>query len=145
MQAERIADLAADRAQRVEREQRILRDEAHGSTAQPPQDALAGADHLRTADTDAAGHRASAQPQQGPRGDALARPGLADDRDALPRLDPERDPVHDLDPVERDPQAIDDQRAHRTPRRRPPRTVVAIVVSTIASPGNTVSHQALAR
>ena len=96
VQPQRLGDLAADRAQRVERDQRVLQDEAdlarrgcrasrrsaRPSSRVPSQLQPVGA------------RRASAspvEPDQGAGGDALARAGLADDRQALPGLERERD------------------------------------------------------
>ena len=97
VQPQRLADLAAHRPQRVERDQRVLEDEARCPAAHPAPVPLAGVPNaVRAAEFQAhpAGHEgADRSADQRAGGHGLAGAGLADDRDALaaagsPGLDP---------------------------------------------------------
>ena len=86
VEAQRVVDLAADRAQRVERDERVLQDEADVAAADAAPLAFAGTPSSRPpmrSVLDSAREPRPGQAEQRARGDALARAGLADDRDAL--------------------------------------------------------------
>ena len=152
VQPERVVDLPADRAERVERDERVLQHQAHPGAAHPTPGTLAEAGEVGVAERQAAGvDRAAGEPQQGARRHALARARLAHDRHALAGVERERDSVDDRAGAERDAEAVHDEQgtggAHEAPppRRASPRpsTVADAAVSTTASPGNTVIHHAL--
>nr|BFF18207.1 hypothetical protein GCM10025730_17280 [Promicromonospora thailandica] len=153
VQGEGVADLAADRAQGVERDECVLRDEAHGAAAQPPQASPGQAEHRLARHGQLGGGDAGAfarQAEDAARADALARAGLTDDRHALARRDLEADAVHHPASAEADRQVTyaKHRLAHDAllfrfwmPR---PSTVAAAAAATIASPGKNVIHQKLA-
>jgi hypothetical protein len=143
VQGERVADLAADRPQGVQRDERVLRDEADGAAAQPAQAPSGQREHVLPGDGQLGGGHPRTLPSEADDaagGDALARTRLTDDRDALAGRHLEADAVDDaplataapgppllLDvprppPVrERDDQVPDAQHGLGRPRRpRPP-------------------------
>jgi hypothetical protein len=171
VQGERVADLAADRPQGVQRDQRVLRDQADGAAAQPAQAPPGQREHVLPVHAELRGRDLRPLPGQtddAARGHALARARLADDRHALPRRDLEADAVdHPAHATAPGPAAVrkgDDQvpdAQHRLGRGSGlgglghtallfrfwmprPITVAAAALATIARPGKNVIHQKFA-
>jgi hypothetical protein len=152
VEAQGVVDLAADRPQRVERDERVLQHEADPGPADATPSRLAEGGEVGVAEREAARRDGPVgEAEQRARRDALARAGLADHGDALAGREDERDTVDDRPGAERDPEVVDHEQGsgggHGVPpprRARPrPSTVAAAAVSTTASPGNTVIHQAV--
>ena len=96
MQPQRLGDLGADGADRVQRGHRVLVDQPDAAAPDLADVRLAQRQQLPALQLDRAGDpgRAGQQPQQRQAGHALARARLAHDRDRLAPLDRETDPVH---------------------------------------------------
>ncbi len=121
MQPERLRDLGADRAQRIERDERVLQDEADI----PPPDSTplpcCEAADVLLVDLERRGlddRVAPGQPDQRARRDALARSGFADDRHALTGSEFERESSDHLAPSDPD-QERDAQILHLQAGDRP--------------------------
>ena len=122
MQDQRLADLARDRVQRVERGHRLLEDDADAAASHLAQRALVGAQQVAPAEADAAarmpGLRVGQQLQDRQRRDRLARAALAHERQGLALLDPERHVAHGSNRAALDLEAhrevVDLEQAHGT-------------------------------
>jgi hypothetical protein len=160
VQAERVADLATDGTQGVERRERVLEDEPDAGSADAPPLARTRGAQVPPADLEHVGGDArtgAREAEEAARGHALAGSRRADEREALAGRDPEGDAVHDGHAAEGDAEVLDaqgegrsragvlgcgphDARTRRSSAR--PSTVDAVAVSTIMRPGTTVSHGA---
>src|SRR6185312_12949274 len=116
VQPQGLVDLLADRPQLVERDERVLEDEADILAPQAAPVAVLEREQVATAELQPVGadvRAAASQPDQGAGGDALARARLADDRQALARGEREGDAMDDLGDVallaEADLEVLDSQ------------------------------------
>ncbi len=99
MQAQRLADLAADTQNRIETGGRVLEDHGDTPAAQGFQHGTRGAHHLAAVQHDAApdAGRSGQQAQGRQPGDAFARTGFADQANRLAGTDIEIDAVQGAD------------------------------------------------
>ncbi len=100
VQADRLGDLAVDGVQRIERGERLLRDQADPSAAQPGHGLAVGPHDLLAIEPDRAGrmerHGIGQQLQDRHGRRRLARTGLADQRHGLALADGKGDGLHRL-------------------------------------------------
>ncbi len=153
MEFQHLLDLLADAGHRVKRGHRFLKDHRHHRGAQIAHPRRPGGGQFLALQPDRPVddlQRGRQQAHRGQRRQRLARPGFADEAHRLSRLDAEIEALDHLlirIAVQRDPEARDFQKAHRSiprlairgssaSRTASPRRLIDRIATETASPGH---------
>jgi hypothetical protein len=151
MRLEHLADLVADREQRVQRRHRLLEDHRDLGAADAAHLALRRLAQVLAGEPDrAARFRAVDEAQHREGGDRLPGAGFADERELLARRDRERHRVDDRARAEANGEAVDleerrrrhDLRVSRASRSASPMKVSSSIVSTSSAKVGKMIHHA---